>query len=121
MTSLLSEKTCTACRGDSPPLASEEIQQALTELTGWSLESVANIDQFAKTYKFNNFVNALAFTNAVGNLAEEYGHHPALLTEWGKVKVSWWTHKIKGVHENDAIMAAKTEQLFSARFAPDKS
>ncbi len=121
MTILLSEKVCSACRGDSPPLTTDEIQRALTELSGWSLEVVSGIGQFAKLYKFKNFVDALAFTNTVGELAEEYGHHPALLTEWGKVHVSWWTHKIKGVHENDAIMAAKTEQLFSARFAPDKS
>ena len=117
--SLLSDKTCSACRGDSPPMTSAEIQKALTELPGWALESVVEIPQLAKQYSFKNFIGALAFTQAVGALAEEYGHHPALLTEWGKVKVSWWTHKIKGVHENDAIMAAKTEQLFIARFTQE--
>ncbi|QEY18679.1 4a-hydroxytetrahydrobiopterin dehydratase [Cellvibrio sp. KY-GH-1] len=118
---MLIDKNCSACRGDSPPLGQQELANVLAELPGWSLEYVDGVAQLVQTYKFRNFLQALAFTQAVGALAEEYGHHPALLTEWGKVKVSWWTHKIRGLHENDAIMAAKTGQLFSARFAPDKS
>lgn len=117
----LNEKHCSACRGDSPPLSDTEIQASLAVLPGWALESVDGVGQFAKRFQFKNFVQAMAFAQAVGELAEEYGHHPALLTEWGKVKVSWWTHKIKAVHENDAIMAAKTEQLFAARFAPNNN
>lgn len=114
---MLHEKKCSACRGDSQTLSAEEIQNLLTELPGWTLENVDGIARFVQIYQFKNFVQAMAFTQAVGALAEEYGHHPALLTEWGRVKVSWWTHKIKGLHENDAIMAAKTGQLFAARFA----
>lgn len=113
----LSEKTCSACRADSPLMSAEALHDALTELPDWAVEAVAGINQLTRVYPFNNFVNAMSFTQAVGALAEEYGHHPALLTEWGKVKVSWWTHKIKGLHENDVIMAAKTERLFHARFA----
>ncbi len=113
---MLTEKNCSACRGDSPPLTPKELQDVLKELPGWCLEKVDGVNQLVQTYRFKDFVQALAFTQAVGALAEEYGHHPALLTEWGKVKVSWWTHKIKGLHENDAIMAAKTGQLFLARF-----
>ncbi|HSC69007.1 MAG TPA: 4a-hydroxytetrahydrobiopterin dehydratase [Cellvibrio sp.] len=113
----LSEKTCTACRADSSALGEQELERALAQLPEWALERVDGVNQLARVYKFKNFVNALTFTQSVGALAEEYGHHPALLTEWGKVKVSWWTHKINGLHENDAIMAAKTEQLFRARFA----
>ena len=64
-----------------------------------------------RTYKFPDFKTALAFTLAVGNAAEEEGHHPALLTEWGKVKVAWWTHAIHGLHQNDFVMAAKTDAL----------
>ena len=67
-----------------------------------------------RVFKWKNFVQALAFTNRVGELAEEEGHHPALLTEWGKVTVTWWTHKIKGLHRNDFIMAARTDQLYSS-------
>ena len=63
-------------------------------------------------FKFKNFVQALEFTNQVGRLAEEECHHPALLTEWGRVTVTWWTHKIKGLHRNDFVMAAKTDELY---------
>lgn len=113
----LSEKTCSACRADSPLLSDAELRAALVQLPEWAVEIVAGVNQLTRTYRFKNFVEAMVFTHAVGELAEEYGHHPALLTEWGKVKVSWWTHKIQGLHENDVIMAAKTERLFSAKFA----
>lgn len=114
---MLSEKQCTACRGDSHPLTQEELDRLLPDLPGWKIEQAGGVNQLVQVYKFKDFVQAMAFTQAVGALAEEFGHHPALLTEWGRVKVSWWTHKIKGLHENDAIMAAKTGQLFTARFA----
>lgn len=113
----LSKKTCSVCRTDSPRMSAELLQDALVELPDWRLEAVAGVDQLTRLYPFRNFIDAMTFTQTVGALAEEYGHHPALLTEWGKVKVNWWTHKISGVHENDVIMAAKTEQLFRARFA----
>ena len=117
--SSLSEKTCSACRIDSPLLDDAEIQTALLELPEWAVAVVAGVKHLTRVYRFKNFVQAMDFTNRVGELAEEHGHHPALLTEWGSVKVSWWTHKIHGLHENDVIMAAKTEQLFRARFAVD--
>lgn len=113
----LNEKNCTACRAGAPLLSDEDIAAALVQLPDWSVDFVDGVKQLVRTYRFKNFLQALAFTQAVGALAEEYGHHPALLTEWGSVKVNWWTHKIKGLHENDAIMAAKTEQLFKTRFA----
>lgn len=113
----LSEKTCSACRADSPLLSDAELRAALVQLPEWTAETVAGENQLTRTYRFKNFVQALAFTQAVGELAEEYGHHPALLTEWGKVKANWWTHKIHGLHENDVIMAAKTEELFRAQFS----
>jgi 4a-hydroxytetrahydrobiopterin dehydratase len=65
----------------------------------------------SRTFIWRNFAEALAFTNRVGTLAEAEGHHPLLITEWGKVTVQWWTHKIKGLHRNDLIMAAKTDAL----------
>lgn len=108
----LSEKTCTACKADAPKASSEQIQQALDELPGWTLIQVDGVDQLQRVYKVKNFVEAMSLAQAIGELAEEFNHHPALLTEWGKVTVNWWTHKIKGLHENDLIMAAKTEKLF---------
>jgi 4a-hydroxytetrahydrobiopterin dehydratase len=109
----LSEKTCSACRAGAPQATEAEIAEALNALPEWSVIQVNAINQLTRTYTFKNFVSALAFTNTIGAVAEEYNHHPALLTEWGKVTVTWWTHKIKGLHENDLIMAAKTEKLFN--------
>ncbi|WP_323815075.1 4a-hydroxytetrahydrobiopterin dehydratase [Cellvibrio sp. NN19] len=111
----LFEKICTACRADAPALSDAEIKTVLVQLPAWSLEVVDGVNHLTRVYRFDNFMQALGFTQTVGELAEKNNHHPALLTEWGRVKVSWWTHKIKGLHENDAIMAAKTEQLFAAR------
>jgi len=110
----LSEKTCSACRAGAPQVTEAELADALIKLPEWSVNSVDGVKQLTRVYKFKNFVRALEFTNQVGAVAEEFNHHPALLTEWGKVTVSWWTHKIKGLHENDLIMAAKTEKLFSS-------
>lgn len=112
--SRLSEKTCTACKIDAPKATAQQIEQALAELPEWKLINIDQIDQLQRVYKIKNFAAAMELTNAIGNLAEENNHHPALLTEWGKVTVTWWTHKIKGLHENDLIMAAKTETLFSS-------
>lgn len=108
----LSEKTCSACRVGAPQVTATELADALARLPDWSVIEVEGIKQLTRVYPFKNFARALEFTNQVGAVAEEFNHHPALLTEWGKVTVNWWTHKIKGLHENDLIMAAKTEKLF---------
>ena len=108
----LSEKTCSACRVGAPQATETEIADALNVLPNWSVTQVDGVKQLNCVYKFKNFVSALDFTNAVAAVAEEFNHHPALLTEWGKVTVTWWTHKIKGLHENDLIMAAKTDKIF---------
>lgn len=78
----------------------------------WNLVERDGIERLERAFEFRNFAEALAFTVKIGELAEEEGHHPALLTEWGRVTVSWWTHKIKGLHRNDFIMAAKTSQAY---------
>jgi 4a-hydroxytetrahydrobiopterin dehydratase len=70
------------------------------------------VKRLERTFGFRNFAEALAFTDKVGERAEVEGHHPALLTEWGRVTVTWWTHKIGGLHQNDFIMAAKTDELY---------
>ena len=65
-----------------------------------------------RTFKFSNFGDAMSFTQAVGSAADSEGHHPRIITEWGKVRVTWWTHKIRNLHRNDFIMAAKTDGLY---------
>jgi 4a-hydroxytetrahydrobiopterin dehydratase len=77
----------------------------------WELVVRDDIPRLERVFSFPDFQQALAFTQRVGELAEEEGHHPALLTEWGRVTVTWWTHKIRGLHRNDFIMAAKTDRL----------
>ncbi|WP_339845337.1 4a-hydroxytetrahydrobiopterin dehydratase [uncultured Halopseudomonas sp.] len=92
-------------------LAEEKIKELLADLEGWSLINVQGVPRVEKAYSFKDFQQALAFTNRVGALAEDVGHHPALLTEWGKVTVTWWSHSLGGIHRNDMIMAARTERL----------
>ena len=110
MTNLRQER-CVACRRDSPRVTDEEIAELKPQIPEWSLVERDGIPRLERTYRFNDFVQALDFTNKVGALAEEEGHHPMLVTEYGRVGVSWWTHKIKGLHRNDFIMAAKTDQV----------
>ena len=111
--STLSVQRCVACRRDSPPVPAAEIAELRPQIPEWQLLERDGIARLERVFHFPTFAGALAFTNRVGALAEEEGHHPALLTEWGRVTVSWWTHKIRGLHRNDFIMAAKTDALFA--------
>jgi len=88
-----------------------EIAELKHEVAGWQLLERDGIARLERVFQVPSFADALAFTNRVGALAEAEGHHPALLTEWGRVTVTWWTHKIRGLHRNDFIMAAKTDAL----------
>mgnify|MGYP001976018222 CR=1 FL=1 len=92
-------------------LDEQQAKELLADLEGWELINVDGIPRVEKSFAFKDFQQSLAFTNRVGALAEDVGHHPALLTEWGKVTVTWWSHSLGGVHRNDVIMAARTERL----------
>ncbi|GAC1468561.1 MAG: 4a-hydroxytetrahydrobiopterin dehydratase [Chamaesiphon sp.] len=107
----LTQKKCTACSGDEPPVTHEEIAQLKPQIPDWNIVEVEGELRLERLYKFPDFKTALAFTDSVGAEAENQGHHPALLTEWGKVTVTWWTHAISGLHQNDFIMAAKTDRI----------
>lgn len=111
----LAEMKCTACRGGEPTVTEAEIAVLHPEVPEWQIVERDGIKRLERAFKFKNFAQALDFTNRVGALAEAEGHHPALLTEWGRVTVTWWTHKIKGLHRNDFIMAAKTSQVYAQR------
>ena len=102
---------CTACRAGEPTLTEAEIEDLLFHVIGWQVMEVDGIKRLEKGFKLKNFVDAVEFTNKIAVIAEEQGHHPLIITEWGRVTVQWWTHKIKGLHRNDFIMAAKTEEL----------
>jgi 4a-hydroxytetrahydrobiopterin dehydratase len=102
-----------ACRGGEPPLTEQQIAEFKPEVPDWELVEREGVKRLERTFKFKDFAQALAFTNRVGELAEQQDHHPVIVTEWGKVKVTWWTHKIRGLHQNDFIMAAKTQEAYS--------
>lgn len=110
MTSLTQQK-CSACHKGTPRVTEAEISELKPQVPNWEIINVDGEARLERTYKFSNFQTALAFTNRVGEIAEAEGHHPALLTEWGQVKVSWWTHTIHGLHLNDFIMSAKTDEI----------
>lgn len=107
----LTKQECKACSADTPSAAPEKIKQLKSQIPDWDIVEKRGQLQLEKLYKFPDFRQAIAFTKAVGDLAESEGHHPVLLTEWGKVTVSWWTYAIAGLHENDFIMAAKTDKI----------
>jgi 4a-hydroxytetrahydrobiopterin dehydratase len=107
----LHQMKCEACRGDEPPLTQQEINEFKPDVPEWEVIEVDSVPRLERVFKFKNFSEALDFTNRVGAIAEEEDHHPKIVTEWGRVKVQWWTHKIKGLHQNDFIMAAKTDRL----------
>lgn len=105
----LADRQCVPCRGGVPPLAGDELSRLAHELGGnWR---VMNEHHLANEYSFPDFATALAFTNAVGALAEEQGHHPDLHLGWGRVGVTLWTHKVDGLTESDFVLAAKIERL----------
>ena len=110
MGKLTSEK-CVACRRGAPAVTAAEISELKPQIPDWDLVERDGIPRLERVFHFPDFAQALVFTDRVGALAEEEGHHPALLTEWGRVTVTWWTHKIRGLHRNDFIMAAKTDSL----------
>jgi 4a-hydroxytetrahydrobiopterin dehydratase len=108
----LTQLKCEACRVGAPQVTEAEAAQYHKQVPDWIIVKRDGIKRLERAYQFKNFVAALAFTNKVGELAEQEGHHPAILTEWGKATVSWWTHKIRGLHRNDFIMAAKTDDVY---------
>lgn len=109
----LNEMQCEACRAGAPTVSDAELAELKPQIPDWELTEPDGIPRLQRVYTFKNFADALVFTNRVGEIAEAAGHHPALTTEWGRVTVAWWTHKIKGLHRNDFIMAAKSDQLYT--------
>ena len=106
---------CVACRRDAPTVTEDELVELRPQVPDWELVEEDGIKRLRRDFTFVDFASALAFTNRVGRIADEEAHHPALLTEWGRVTVTWWTHKIRGLHRNDFIMAAKTDELSDHR------
>jgi len=107
----LSKQACEACRADAPRISDADLKRLMSEIPDWEIIVVDGIMQLQREFKFPDFARAMAFSNRVGDLAEAAGHHPAILTEWGSVKVNWWSHKIRGLHKTDLILAARTDKV----------
>jgi 4a-hydroxytetrahydrobiopterin dehydratase len=110
----LTQMKCVACRKDAPTVTDAEIAEFHPQVSDWAIVELDGVERLRRVFSFGDFAQALEFTTKVGELAEEEGHHPALLTEWGRTTVTWWTHKIKGLHPNDFVMAAKTDELYQS-------
>jgi 4a-hydroxytetrahydrobiopterin dehydratase len=102
---------CTQIKADTPRLNLPEVSTLITKLPSWGTYEKDGDLRLEKIFHFEDFRQAITFTDRVAQLANEEDPHPVFLTEWGKVTVAWWTHTIKGLHQNDFFMAAKTDQL----------
>jgi 4a-hydroxytetrahydrobiopterin dehydratase len=106
----LASRQCVPCRGGVPPLKGEELKRLHGQIEGWE---VIEEHHLRKTYRFKDFVEALAYVNRLGEMAEEQGHHPDIYLSWGKVRIEIWTHKIDGLTESDFVFAAKCDAIHS--------
>ena len=110
----LKSMDCVRVNGEEATLTEEEIKEYKSQIPDWEIVEENGVKRLRRAYKFRNFREALAFTNKIGELAEEQDHHPQIITEWGKVTLSWWTHVVDGLHLNDFIMAAKSDQAYKS-------
>jgi 4a-hydroxytetrahydrobiopterin dehydratase len=110
----LNQMKCVACRAGEPNVTGSEIDMLHPQIPEWQIKEVDGVNRLERVFKFKNFAHALEFANKIGTIAEEENHHPLIITEYGCVTVDWWTHKIGGLHKNDFIMAAKTDELFES-------
>lgn len=108
----LTKRRCEACQVGAEPVSETQRKELLGRLPGWELTTIDDVPQLKKVFALSDYQTSLDFTVAVGAKAEENDHHPAILTEWGKVEVRWWTHKISNLHMNDFIMAAHTDEVY---------
>lgn len=103
---------CIPCRKGDPALTDAEVTKLLPQIPEWELVEVDGIKRLQRVFKLKNYVEAVAFTNKIAMTAEKEDHHPLIVLEWGRVTVQWWTHVVKGLHQNDFVMAAKTDEYF---------
>ncbi len=109
----LSEQSCSSCHKEAPRVEPAEQSELLKELPQWTVVYEHELPKLTREFNFRDFKQALAFTNRVGEMAEQENHHPSITTEWGKVTLYWWTHTIQGLHKNDFILAARSDELLA--------
>lgn len=107
----LMQKKCVPCKGGEPTATDDQIRQWLPYVLGWSVTEVDGVKRLVKTFKFKNFLESISFINKIKNVAEAEGHHPDIHISWNKVQLASWTHAIRGLHENDFILAAKIDRI----------
>jgi 4a-hydroxytetrahydrobiopterin dehydratase len=115
----LTSERCEACQPGAPQVTEAEERELKPQIPDWEIVEVKGVRRLKRAFKVNGWMPAVRLTNAIAGLAEEEDHHPSILVEWGKVTVSWWTHAIKGLHRNDFIMAAKTDEAFQRHAAAE--
>jgi 4a-hydroxytetrahydrobiopterin dehydratase len=109
----IADEHCVAVTRRSKAVDAAERAQLSAEIHDWTTVTRDGVERLERVFKFKDFAKALAFSNRVGAVADAEDHHPALLTEWGRVTVTWWTHVVDGLHRNDFVMAARTERIYS--------
>ena len=114
----LASQNCVPCRGGVPPMKGRELQRILQLVSEWK---AVNEHHITRLFTFPDFKQALEFVNAVGEIAEQQGHHPDILLTWGKAEITLWTHKIDGLTQSDFIMAAKIDRLYPADSVADEN
>tara|TARA_Y100000385_G_scaffold238457_1_gene253435 strand:+ start:147 stop:488 length:342 start_codon:yes stop_codon:yes gene_type:complete len=110
----LSDYSCKATDPDAAAVSSDELAQLSAQIPNWSIQNRDGLSKLQRVYKCADFLSALSYAEKIGAIAENNDHHPALIIEWGKLTVSWWSHSINGLHHNDFVMAAKTDEIFKA-------
>ncbi len=103
---------CIPCRKGDPALTDAEVNELLPQIPEWELIEGDGSKRLQRVFKLKNYIEAVAFTNKIAMIAEKEDHHPLIVLEWGRVTIQWWTHVVKGLHQNDFVMAAKTDELF---------
>ena len=106
----LASNTCEACRIDAPRVSDDEASILIKEIEGWDVID-DGVKKLKKEFSFSNYSDSVDFSNKVADMADKEDHHPQIILEWGKVTVIWWSHKIRGLHKNDFICAAKTNKI----------
>jgi len=112
-TTPLADEHCVAVTKASKRIADAARADLLKQIPGWQIQTRDGIERLERQFRFADFAQALEFTNRVGEIADAQDHHPAILTEWGRVTVGWWTHVVTGLHRNDFVMAAKTDGVYA--------
>ena len=108
----LADGKCIPCRKGDSALADAEVGEFLRQVPEWELVDVDGVKRLQRIFKLKNYVDAVGFATRIAMTAEKEDHHPLIILEWGRVTVQWWTHVVNGLHQNDFVMAAKTDALF---------